>query len=398
MRTASILCRLAGALGQFKLDVAFDAPAKGVTALFGPSGCGKTSVLRAVAGLQRFAHGEVRIGDAVWQAQDTFQPAWRRPIGYVFQEASLFAHLSVRGNLLYGAPHTGSRVVAFDEIVSLLGLERLIDRHPRHLSGGERQRVAIGRALLSEPRLLLMDEPLAALDRAARDEILPFLDRLHGDLSIPILYVTHDIAEVERLADHIVLMREGRVVGSGPVAQVQADPSLPLARAREASVSLAARVESHDPAYGLSRLEVRGGHLFLPSGPLSIGEMRRIRIGASDVSLALTRHEGSSILNILPARIEVAEPLETNEMIVVLRLGETGEGERLLARVTHRSWDLLALAPGKPVFAQIKGVSMSLKGRCMPRREHAHRHDGDLTDGGENRALQNSPFFGYANL
>ncbi len=354
-----IACRLSGAIGGFHLDVAFQTPARGVTALFGPSGCGKTSVLRCIAGLHRIGDGDVRVSGEIWQDRATFLPTWRRPIGYVFQEASLFPHLSVRGNLLYGAPAAGARSVSFDEIVSLLGLERLVGRMPLNLSGGERQRVAIGRALLSEPRLLLMDEPLAALDRVTKDEILPFLDRLHAQLSLPILYVSHDMQEVERFADRIALLESGKVLASGPLAELQSDPALPLARAREASVSLDARVVSFDIDDGLATLHVAGGDLTFPSGRLEAGQMRRIRIGASDISLALSRPIGSTILNILPARIASATPLQTSEMLVVLRLGEQGDGEHLLARVTRRSWTLLQLAEGASIFAQIKGVSLA---------------------------------------
>src|SRR5918912_425364 len=227
-----------GTLGRFVLDASFAVPATGVTALFGPSGCGKTTVLRAVAGLQRLAEGYCAVDGDVWQDGRSFRPTHRRPIGYVFQEASLFPHLSVRRNLLYGAPRAGGPAeIGFDEVTDLLGLSRLLDRSPRNLSGGERQRVAIGRALLSSPRLLLMDEPLSALDRPTKDEILPFLERLHDRLSLPVLYVSHDMAEIERLADHLVLMRAGRVVAAGPLGDLQSDPSLPLAAARDAAVS-----------------------------------------------------------------------------------------------------------------------------------------------------------------
>lgn len=213
-----------GSLGNFTLDVELSLPATGVTAIFGPSGCGKTSVARCIAGLQRMAEGFCAVDGDIWQDSSSFRPVHRRPIGYVFQEASLFPHLSVRRNLLFGAPSTSRAQIAFGEVVELLGLAALLDRSPYRLSGGERQRVAIGRALLSQPKLLLMDEPLAALDRTTKDEILPFLERLHDRLSLPVLYISHDMSEIERFADHLLLMEQGRVVGSGPLHSLHPIP------------------------------------------------------------------------------------------------------------------------------------------------------------------------------
>jgi molybdate transport system ATP-binding protein len=224
-----------GRAGTFGYDVAFDAPAQGVTALFGPSGCGKSTILRCIAGLDRPAGGYCALGGTVWQDERHFVPAWRRPIGYVFQEPSLFPHLSVRGNLLYGAGTRNARRLPPDlaDIIAMLELETLLERGVGHLSGGERQRVAIGRALLRRPTLLLMDEPLSALDSARKNEILPFLQMMHRQVRIPILYVTHDIGEIASLADHVVLMASGRVTGSGPWADMAVqldrhlDPRLP---------------------------------------------------------------------------------------------------------------------------------------------------------------------------
>lgn len=213
-----------GRLGNFTLDAELSLPATGVTAIFGPSGCGKTSVARCIAGLQRMADGFCAVDGEIWQDRHSFRPVHRRPIGYVFQEASLFPHLSVRGNLLFGAPKTAGAQIAFDEVVDLLGLAALLDRSPHRLSGGERQRVAIGRALLSQPKLLLMDEPLAALDHATKSEILPFLERVRDRLSLPVFYISHDMTEIERFADHLVLMEQGRVVGSGPLPSLHPIP------------------------------------------------------------------------------------------------------------------------------------------------------------------------------
>nr|WP_155253555.1 molybdenum ABC transporter ATP-binding protein [Bradyrhizobium japonicum] len=214
-----------GRLGNFTLDAAFSVPAAGVTAIFGPSGCGKTTVARCIAGLQRMADGFCAVDGEAWQDRQSFRPVHRRPIGYVFQEASLFPHLSVRRNLLFGAPKAAGAQIAFDEVVELLGLATLLDRSPYRLSGGERQRVAIGRALLSQPKLLLMDEPLAALDHATRNEILPFLERVHDRLSLPVFYISHDMTEIERFADHLVLMERGRVIDAGPLRSLRPAPA-----------------------------------------------------------------------------------------------------------------------------------------------------------------------------
>lgn len=360
-----------GALGKFTFDAGFTAPARGVTALFGPSGCGKTTVLRCIAGLHRLADGVCEIDGDTWQDRDgTFLPTHKRPLGYVFQEASLFPHLTVRKNLLFGAPKPGAAAprrrgvehahppIAFDEVTDLLGVTALLDRSPRNLSGGERQRVAIGRALLSQPALLLMDEPLSALDRATKAEILPFLERLRDRLSLPIVYITHDLAEVERLADQVVLMEKGGVLAAGPLADLQSDPSLPLATARDAAVTLDATVEAHDGAYGLLTLAVRGGRFIAPASPATSGEHRRIRVLAGDVSLARERPGPSSILNIQPGRIVASRALDSSEMLAVVALG-AGEGARLLSRVTRKSWELLSLADGVTVYAQVKAVALA---------------------------------------
>jgi molybdate transport system ATP-binding protein len=352
-----------GALGMFALDAAFQVPARGATALFGPSGCGKTTVLRCIAGLTRL-DGRCEVDGDVWQDDARFRPPHRRAIGYVFQEASLFPHLSVRRNLLYGAPRDGQRDrssdISFDEAIDLLGLDGLLDRAPHNLSGGERQRVALGRALLSQPKLLLMDEPLSALDRLTKDEILPFLERLHTRLALPILYVSHDMAEVERLADFLVLMQSGRVMAAGPIAALQSDPSLPLAAARDAAVSLDATIESYDETYGLLALAIDGGKLLVPAPPGIVGDYRRIRIGAGEVSLALAPPQHSSILNVAPARI-VAMSQVGHEVIVVLAIGTSGDGARLLSRVTRQSAERLNLKEGRSVYVQIKGVSLASK-------------------------------------
>jgi molybdate transport system ATP-binding protein len=359
MNTAGLVeARFRGRLGGFRLDAQLSVPASGVTAIFGPSGCGKTSVARCIAGLQRMEDGFCAVDGDVWQDGQTFRLPHQRPVGYVFQEPSLFPHLSVRRNLLYGAPETGHVAIGFDEVIELLGLAALLDRSPHHLSGGERQRVAIGRALLSQPKLLLMDEPLAALDRATKNEILPFLERLHERLSLPVLYISHDMTEIERFADHLVLMQRGRVIGAGPLHVMQSDPALPLAASREAAVSLDGVVEAYDARYGLVTLAVDGGRLQVPASPASPGTPKRLRIAASDVSIAPSQPTASSILNALSARVVAQSPLGSGEVTVVLALGQDGAGAQILARITRRSWDLLALTEGMQVFAQVKGVSL----------------------------------------
>ncbi|THD43545.1 MAG: molybdenum ABC transporter ATP-binding protein [Bradyrhizobium sp.] len=355
--------RFSGRLGGFALDVALAAPARGVTALYGPSGSGKTTLLRCIAGLNRFRDGWCRVNGEIWQdGERLFLPTHRRPLGYVFQESSLFAHLSVKRNLRFGQA-VGARAdapaIAWDEAIELFGLAPLLDRAPRDLSGGERQRVALARALLTQPRLLLMDEPLASLDAAAKEEILPFLEKLRDRLALPMLYVTHDIAEVERLADRLVLMDKGRVLASGPLAALQSDPALPLAGARTAAVTLSGTIEAVDGDFGLTSVAVRGAS-FVASGQSGrIGERRRLRIAAGDVSIAVAKPEPSSILNVLPARIVAMEAATPNELAVILGLGEDGAGERILSRITRRSWERLHLAVGASVYAQIKGVALS---------------------------------------
>lgn len=356
----SIRVAFRGRIGGFAIDVAFAVPSRGVTALFGPSGCGKTTVLRAMAGLHHFAEGTCAVGRDTWQDGLTFRPPHRRPVGYVFQEASLFPHLSVRGNLLYGArgqDPASAPSLGFEAVVELLGLAPLLGRGPAHLSGGERQRVAMGRALLSRPRLLLMDEPLSALDRASRDEILPVLERLHAALDLPIILVSHDRVEVERLADTLVAMRNGRVEAVGTLSDLQSDPSLPFALARDAAVTLVAQVEHYDAGYGLATVADRGIKLLVPCGPVSPGEQRRLSIAAGDVSLTRTAPDASTILNVLTVTIASATSVGDHALLVVLH--PVPDGPRLLARVTRLSWDRLRLAVGDRVHAQVKSVALA---------------------------------------
>jgi len=360
---------LRGKRGDFFLDCHFHVPMSGVSALFGPSGCGKTTILRCFAGLDRMA-GRLSVAGEIWQddAAGEFLNAHKRPIGYVFQEASLFGHLSVRQNLRYGqrrASRDGVRPeIAEDDVIDLLGIAPLLGRMPEVLSGGERQRIAIGRALLAQPRLLLMDEPLSALDQSSRDEILLYLETLHRRLAIPILFVSHNLAEVERLADRLVLLDAGRVTASGPIAEIEADPRLPLINAPGASVILEGRICALDQAYALTEFTVSGGRLVAPGLHGAIGETRRVRVRASDVSFALSPCDASSILNCLPVRIG-AISCRTNgdaQMNVVARLGHDGDGDQIIARITRKSLDQLGLCEGKQVYAQIKSVALAASG------------------------------------
>lgn len=359
----TITARLAGQLGTFALDVAFALPMRGITALFGPSGCGKTTILRCLAGLERLP-GHISVGRDVWQDTATrrFLPPHRRHIGYVFQEASLFAHLSVRDNLMYGAKRAADTPPAdgldLGAVTRLLGIGHLLDRAPQALSGGERQRVAVGRALLSRPRLLLMDEPLSALDRMTKEDILPYFERLHEALALPIVYVSHDLSEIERLADTLVLIEAGRVVASGPLPRLQTDPSLPLLRSSDAAVAIEGRVLAHDTAFALTTFGIEGGELIVPGLHGQPGDKRRLRIAASDISLVRSVQKDTTILNCLPAHIQSIEDAGAAPQVhVILSLGNGGS--RIVARITRRSLAGLALAPGMPVFAQIKSVSLA---------------------------------------
>ena len=348
--------RLRHQFGTFTLDAAFDAPA-GVTALFGRSGSGKSTVINAVAGLLRPDQGRITLDGTVLMDTEArvMLPPHRRRMGYVFQDGRLFPHLTVRQNLLYGrwfAPKGPGADLA--RIADLLGIAALLDRRPGALSGGEKQRVAIGRAILSNPRLLLMDEPLAALDEARKAEILPYLERLRDDLRLPILYVSHSMAEVARLATTVVLMEAGRVLASGPAADLLSDARLaPMLGLREAGSLLSARVTGDDPD-GLARLETAGGPLWLPSEGRAPGTALRLRILARDVMIATERPQGLSALNILAAQVDHIHPGDGPGAMLRLRIGE----DVLLARITKRSLSALGLHPGQSVFAILKTVSI----------------------------------------
>ncbi|WP_374407510.1 molybdenum ABC transporter ATP-binding protein [Hydrogenophaga sp.] len=355
------------ARGDFHLDVALSLPGRGVTALFGPSGSGKTTCLRVLAGLERQATGTVSVGGQRWQdsASGLFLPAHRRAVGYVFQEASLFDHLTVEGNLRFGHDRTpvAERRHGWDHGLDLLGIRPLLPRRPRDLSGGERQRVAIARALAASPQLLLMDEPLAALDAARKADILPWLEQLHEALDLPVVYVTHAADEVARLADHVVVLDQGRVKAQGPVTEMLTRTDLPLARVEAAVSVVHARACGYSPADQLQVLSVAGGQFLLPRARThSLATETRVRlyIQARDVSLSLDRPEQTSVLNILPAVVEQVVDDAPGQVLVSLRLGGDGGGDGLLARVSQLSARRLAITPGLRLYAQVKGVAMAI--------------------------------------
>lgn len=358
-QTIGIRARFKLAYPEFTLEVDLDLPGVGVTALFGPSGSGKTSLLRAIAGLSQIAGGYLAVNGVVWQdaAREIFLPTCQRPLGYVFQEASLFAHLNIRRNLAYGMQRVPpqQRRVSLAQAIELLGIGHLLDRMPNQLSGGERQRVGIARALAVSPQLLLMDEPLAALDLKLKGEILPYLERLHDELAIPVLYVSHAPDEIARLADHLVVLEQGKIIASGGLTDTLARLDLPLNRHDDAAVVLTGTVTAHDTQWHLSCVQFAGGSLWVRDSGAALQQSLRIRILARDVSLTLTPHTDSSILNVIPAVVtELGDDYHPAMLLVRLEAG----GAPLLARLTRRSAAALALHPGRKVWAQIKSVAL----------------------------------------
>lgn len=353
----TIVARFNMALSHFTLDVDLEIPAQGITALFGKSGCGKTTLLRCIAGLNKTPAGYLRINGDIWQGEKIFVPVHARALGYVFQEASLFPHLSVRGNLDYGWKRTpvAERRVNFDEIVALLGVAPLLQQKPDTLSGGQRQRVAIARALLSSPKLLLLDEPLASLDLDSRAEILPYLEQLHGRLDIPMIYVSHTPAEIAQLADYLVLMERGRITAKGPLNDIFTRLDLMPAQQEEASAIIEGKIIGHDRKFQLTQIAIPGGQISVGHRELEIGHQVRVRILARDVSIALEKPQQTSITNVLPARI-ISTNISQNSPQAMLKL-DLG-GAIILARITRRSVALLDLKPDTQVYAQVKSVAL----------------------------------------
>jgi molybdate transport system ATP-binding protein len=356
MSNRSIIARIKLQYPGFELDVDEQLPGQGVTALFGPSGCGKTTFLRCIAGLEQ-ARATLKVNGQVWQDVNYFKPTHLRPLGYVFQEASLFAHLSVSGNLKYGLSRIKSEQQAgqLEKVIELLGIGYLLNRKPGKLSGGERQRVAIAQALVLNPQILLMDEPLAALDEPRKKEILPFIERLRDELRIPLFYVTHSPDEMARLADYLVVMDQGKVITRGPISETLASIDHALKLGEEAGVVLQAKIEQVDTQWKLVKAAFDGGFLWARDSGFSTGDKVRLRVLARDVSLTLKPHAESSILNILPAQVrQIADGEQAGIKLAKVMVGESP----VLCRLTDRSVHNLSLQPGKNLWVQIKSVAI----------------------------------------
>ncbi len=356
--TPTLCIQIALQRDDFSLDLDLSLPTDGITVLFGPSGSGKTTVLRCVAGLEH-GKGRIAIGSQVWQdsRQRLFKPTWQREIGYVFQEASLFEHLNVRQNLNYGWRRAAqvSSAEEFGAALSLLGIEHLLDRSVGSLSGGERQRVAIARTLATQPKLLLLDEPLASLDVIRRAEVLPWLERLHAQLHIPMLYVTHSVDELARLADQVVLLDQGQVRWSGPVEQAFVSPELALSIGDEVGMVASAQIIARDTHEGLAQVLFEGGTLWMRDPGFAVGQTVRIRILARDVSLATTLHTESTIQNRLPGVIEdIDADQHPSQAIVRVRCAQA----IVMGRVTRKSIGQLGLQRGSAVWCQVKSVAL----------------------------------------
>jgi molybdate transport system ATP-binding protein len=367
-------------LGEFELQCTFELPLRGLTAIFGPSGSGKSTLINLVAGLLRPEAGRIAVGSEVFfdQALAVDAPVERRALGVVFQDARLFPHLSVHGNLLYGMRRAGQRAkparIGLDQVVTLLGIEQLLGRRPHTLSGGERQRVALGRALLAQPRLLLMDEPLAALDAARKGEVLPYIERLRDELRVPVLYVTHSLDEVLRLATAIVLLDHGRVVAAGPLADVAAQPEAIALFGADVGALAFGRIAAHDERYGQTHIAFDGFGLRVPRVALPVGAAVRARIPARDVALALTRPGDVSISNRIEGRIESITPLNQSGTQVEVAV-RVAPATVLRAMVTREAVDRLALQPGLLLWCLVKSVALDAGTLALARGTAAMRGD-----------------------
>lgn len=341
---------------RFSLDIDLSLPSRGVTALFGPSGAGKTTLLRCVAGLERAPDGFLAVNGEVWQDGKHWLPPHKRPLGYVFQEASLFPHLTVLGNLRYGMKRSqAAQRVSLDHAIELLGIGHLLDRKPDGLSGGERSRAAIARALAANPRILLMDEPLAALDLKRKQEILPYLERLHDELEIPVLYVSHSPDEVARLADHLVVLEDGRALANGPLIETLARLDLPIRLGEDAGSVIEARVGALDEAWHLARMDFPGGSFWTGDRGLPLGRTARVRVLARDVSLARQPPGESSIQNVLRGRVEaITDDEHPGLALVRVRVGDFA----LVARLTKRAAAELDVRLGQEIWVQVKSVAL----------------------------------------
>jgi molybdate transport system ATP-binding protein len=342
----------------FSLDVDVEFAMQGITGVFGPSGAGKTTLLRCIAGLEKPDSGRLVANGSVWEDTDTqfSRAVHERRVGYVFQEARLFPHINVRGNLRYGQKRTTADKsgIDLDQAVALLGLESLLERAPGTLSGGEAQRVAIGRALLRGPELLLMDEPLASIDETRREEVLPFIERLHASVGVPIVYVSHNIDEICRICDQLAVMDGGRISTHGRLQSILLQTEVPFLSGREAGAVIDATVESFDSSDGLTRVLAGGCPFWVPGEIGSAGSELRLRVRADDVSVCLERPQQTSILNVLEATIKRIQKEPSGTALLHLRVGS----EVILARVTQKSCADLSLTPGKDLFAQVKSIAV----------------------------------------
>ena len=353
---------------EFTLDVNLQLPGNGVTVLYGPSGAGKTTLLRCLAGLEKPKKAHISFNGHVWQDGDRFLAAHKRPIGYVFQEDNLFSHLTVRQNLNFAARRADQRAspIKFDDAISLVDIGSLLARYPAELSGGERQRVAITRALLIQPTLLLMDEPLSSLDQGRKQDILPYLEKLKREIELPIIYVTHAPAEVARLADHLVALDDGRAIASGPLDEMLTRLDEPVMPSDEAAVVLEGNVTHVDSQWQLAHVAFPGGTLRIQNDNYQRGQALRLRILARDVSVTLTKQDDTSIVNVIPAVVdEISQEQASGQATIRLRLGDSNVDHQrdsgqsmLVARLTRMSAQKLELEKNKAVWAQIKSVAI----------------------------------------
>lgn len=361
MTESTLTFNLQGKKNDFRISMRASIPTQGVTLLFGPSGSGKTTLLRCIAGLEQLKGSSIQFGDKTWQDKTAFTPPHKRGIGYVFQESSLFPHLNVQRNLEYGwkrSPHNKNKI-EFNEVIHWLELDNLLQHHDHELSGGQRQRVAIARALLTNPNILLMDEPFANLDTTGKASILPYLEFLQCNLNIPIIYVSHAIEEAMRLADQMLLIDKGSVIAQGLINDIMTDPELPLAQLDEACAMLPGVVKDFDKEYYLTSIRVPGGIMSLSTAssknPLNIGQKVSIRIKARDVSLVLNPPQNTSISNVLPIKVISCHPCHDPAQVLIRCLVEDCY---ILARITKRSQYLLKIQPNLALFAQIKSVAL----------------------------------------
>ncbi|MBJ7538357.1 molybdenum ABC transporter ATP-binding protein [Marinomonas transparens] len=342
----------------FSLDVDLHIAHTGVTALFGPSGSGKTTFLRCVAGLERSPQGTINLNNEIWQSRDFWLPTHQRPIGYVFQEASLFPHLTADENLQFAIKRANKShaIITYDEVIALMNIEPILSQYPQQLSGGERQRVAIARALLIQPQLLLMDEPLAGLDDVLKQEILPYLEQLCRRCRIPILYVSHSLDEVIRLADYMVVLNKGKVVEQGETQNLLGTLGTSFSKYQDASVLISGTVEKQESQWTLSWMNFGSQHIVFKQGNEQLGDTVRLRVQSKDVSLSLSKHNDSSILNKLSVVVDDMEEDQQDPSMVMVRV--LAESTPILARITSLSAHNLKLKKGQSLIAQIKSVAV----------------------------------------